>query len=142
MFTPEFLNRVDEQILFNALDKGHIGKIIDIELADLYKRIEQAGFTIKISKKAKDFVANKGFDPQYGAGRSNVPFSVIWKIRSLRPYTSGNARVHFMWTLIRKVQIPLSISGIIRILKDYLKNMEDRIQKINIEDEMKSAYID
>jgi ATP-dependent Clp protease ATP-binding subunit ClpC len=67
MFTPEFLNRVDEQILFNALDKGHIGKIIDIELADLYKRIEQAGFTLEISKKAKDFVANKGFDPQYGA---------------------------------------------------------------------------
>lgn len=67
MFTPEFLNRVDEQILFNALDKGHIGKIIDIELADLYKRIEQAGFTLEISEKAKDFVAAQGFDPQYGA---------------------------------------------------------------------------
>jgi len=67
MFTPEFLNRVDEQILFNALDKKDISRIIEIELADLYKRIEQAGFTIKISKKAKDFVANKGFDPQYGA---------------------------------------------------------------------------
>ena len=67
MFTPEFPNRVDEQILFNALDKGHIGKITDIELADLYKRIEQAGFTLEISEKAKDFVAAQGFDPQYGA---------------------------------------------------------------------------
>ena len=61
------MNRVDEQILFNALDKKDITKIIEIELADLYGRIEQAGFTIKISKKAKEFVANKGFDPQYGA---------------------------------------------------------------------------
>jgi ATP-dependent Clp protease ATP-binding subunit ClpC len=67
MFTPEFLNRVDEQILFNALDKKDISKIIEIELADLYGRIEQAGFSIKISKKAKEFVADKGFDPQYGA---------------------------------------------------------------------------
>lgn len=67
MFTPEFLNRVDEQILFNALDKEDIHKIIDIELADLYIRIEHAGFTVTISEKAKDFVASKGFDPQYGA---------------------------------------------------------------------------
>jgi ATP-dependent Clp protease ATP-binding subunit ClpC len=67
MFTPEFLNRVDEQIVFNALDKDNIYKIIEIELADLYKRIKQAGFTVDISKKAKDFVAKQGFDPQYGA---------------------------------------------------------------------------
>ena len=67
MFTPEFLNRVDEQIVFNALDKDNIYKIIEIELADLYKRIRQAGFTVDISKKAKDFVAKQGFDPQYGA---------------------------------------------------------------------------
>ncbi|HPW78360.1 MAG TPA: ATP-dependent Clp protease ATP-binding subunit [Bacteroidales bacterium] len=67
MFTPEFLNRVDEQIVFNALDKGHIRKIIEIELADLYKRIEQAGYKVDISKKAKDFVTTQGFDPKYGA---------------------------------------------------------------------------
>ena len=67
MFTPEFLNRVDEQILFNALDKEDIYKIIEIELADLYERIEHAGFKVNISQKAKDFVASQGFDPQYGA---------------------------------------------------------------------------
>ncbi|MCZ2417660.1 MAG: ATP-dependent Clp protease ATP-binding subunit, partial [Burkholderiales bacterium] len=67
MFTPEFLNRVDEQILFNALDKEDIYKIIEIELADLYERIQHAGFRVIISQKAKDFVASQGFDPQYGA---------------------------------------------------------------------------
>ncbi len=67
MFTPEFLNRVDEQILFNALDKEDIFKIIEIELADLYIRTKNAGFTVIISQKAKDFVASQGYDPQYGA---------------------------------------------------------------------------
>jgi ATP-dependent Clp protease ATP-binding subunit ClpC len=66
-FNPEFLNRVDEQVVFNALDKDHIFQIIEIELAELYERIELAGFSLDISKEAKDFVAGKGFDPQYGA---------------------------------------------------------------------------
>lgn len=66
-FTPEFLNRVDEQILFNPLDKAAIFKIIDIELVDLYARMEQAGFTLQIDRKAKDFIAEKGFDPKNGA---------------------------------------------------------------------------
>lgn len=67
IFTPEFLNRVDEQILFNALDKDAICQIIEIELADLYQRIEQAGYQLEITAEAKQFVAEKGFDPQYGA---------------------------------------------------------------------------
>jgi len=66
-FNPEFLNRVDEQVVFNALDKDHISQIIEIELAELYERIELAGFSLDISKEAKDFVAGKGFDPKYGA---------------------------------------------------------------------------
>jgi ATP-dependent Clp protease ATP-binding subunit ClpC len=66
-FNPEFLNRVDEQIVFNSLDRDHIHKIIDIELADLYVRTEEAGYKLDISQKAKDFVADKGFDPKYGA---------------------------------------------------------------------------
>ena len=66
-FNPEFLNRVDEQILFRPLDKKDIFKIIDIELDDLYKRTEQAGYFIEINTKAKHFVAEQGFDPQYGA---------------------------------------------------------------------------
>jgi len=66
-FTPEFLNRLDEQILFNPLTREDIERIIDIELKDLYERVSQAGFTLKLSKKMKKFVADAGFDPQYGA---------------------------------------------------------------------------
>lgn len=66
-FTPEFLNRLDEQILFNPLTREDIEKIIDIELKDLYTRVTQAGFTLKLSKKMKKTVADAGFDPQYGA---------------------------------------------------------------------------
>lgn len=66
-FAPEFLNRLDEQILFNALTKEDICKIIDIELNDLYLRTETAGYSLTLSKEAKMFVANAGYDPQYGA---------------------------------------------------------------------------
>ncbi len=66
-FTPEFLNRLDEQILFNPLTKEDIEKIIEIELKELYQRVGQAGFKLKLSKKIKKFVADAGYDPQYGA---------------------------------------------------------------------------
>jgi ATP-dependent Clp protease ATP-binding subunit ClpC len=66
-FAPEFLNRIDDVIVFNALEKEDIFKIIDIELEKLYARIESLGYTLKLSKKAKDFIAEKGFDKQYGA---------------------------------------------------------------------------
>ena len=66
-FAPEFLNRIDEVIIFNALSKDNIHKIIDIELSKLYQRIEELGYKIKLSKKAKDFLAEKGYDKKYGA---------------------------------------------------------------------------
>ncbi|MDP3452339.1 MAG: ATP-dependent Clp protease ATP-binding subunit [Bacteroidales bacterium] len=66
-FSPEFLNRLDEQILFNPLTKADICKIIDIELNDLYKRIINAGYSLEISEEAKLYVADKGYDPQFGA---------------------------------------------------------------------------
>ena len=66
-FAPEFLNRIDEVIIFNALSKENIHKIIDIELSKLYERIEELGYKIKLSKKAKDFLAEKGYDKKYGA---------------------------------------------------------------------------
>jgi len=67
IFAPEFLNRVDEQILFNELSKDAIFKIIDIELNHLYQRIQQAGFEVEISKEVKKFVAEQGYDAKYGA---------------------------------------------------------------------------
>ncbi|MFL2593917.1 MAG: ATP-dependent Clp protease ATP-binding subunit [Flavobacteriaceae bacterium] len=66
-FAPEFLNRINEVIIFNALSKENIHKIIDIELSKLYQRIDELGYKIKLSKEAKDFLAEKGYDKKYGA---------------------------------------------------------------------------
>ncbi len=66
-FSPEFLNRIDDIIIFNALDKKDIRKIIDIELKKLFKRIKEAGYELEITDAAKDFIAEKGYDKQYGA---------------------------------------------------------------------------
>ena len=66
-FAPEFLNRIDEVIIFNSLSKENIHQIIEIELSKLYSRIEELGYKIKLSKKAKEFLADKGYDKKYGA---------------------------------------------------------------------------
>ena len=66
-FAPEFLNRIDDVIIFNALQMDDIFKIVDIELDALLKRLSASGYSITISEEAKNFVARKGFDPQYGA---------------------------------------------------------------------------
>ncbi|MDR2362771.1 MAG: ATP-dependent Clp protease ATP-binding subunit [Prevotellaceae bacterium] len=66
-FTPEFLNRVDEQILFNPLSRDVIFKIIDIELNLLYQRIRQLGYEVTIADEAKYFIAEQGYDTLYGA---------------------------------------------------------------------------
>ncbi len=66
-FSPEFLNRIDDVVIFNSLDRDHIHKIIDITLTDLYKRMATMGFLLSLTEEAKDFVAEKGFDPQFGA---------------------------------------------------------------------------
>ena len=66
-FAPEFLNRIDDVVMFNSLDKDHIHKIIDVELEHLYKRITELGYKIQLSTDAKDFIADKGYDANYGA---------------------------------------------------------------------------
>ena len=66
-FSPEFLNRIDDVIIFNSLNKEDINQIIDIEMNNLLKRIETLGYTVKISEEAKDFIAEKGFDAKFGA---------------------------------------------------------------------------
>jgi ATP-dependent Clp protease ATP-binding subunit ClpC len=67
VFRPEFLNRIDDVIIFNALEKEHILRIVDIALAKVRKRIELLGFSFEISETAREFIADKGFDPQFGA---------------------------------------------------------------------------
>ncbi|WP_343486685.1 ATP-dependent Clp protease ATP-binding subunit [Allomuricauda sp. d1] len=66
-FAPEFLNRIDDVIVFNPLEREDIHKIIDIELDKLFMRIKDIGYDLKLSEKAKDYIAEKGFDKQYGA---------------------------------------------------------------------------
>ena len=66
-FSPEFLNRLDEIITFDQLDLEAIKQIIDIELKGLYKRIEALGYTVDLSEEARQFVAEKGYDVQFGA---------------------------------------------------------------------------
>ena len=66
-FSPEFLNRLDEIITFDQLDLDAIKRIIDVELKGLYQRIEQIGYHIDLSDEAKEFVATKGYDVQFGA---------------------------------------------------------------------------
>lgn len=66
-FSPEFLNRIDDVIVFNSLTKEDITKILDISVQKLLQRIESVGFQIKLSKPAKDFLAEKGYDKDFGA---------------------------------------------------------------------------
>ena len=66
-FAPEFLNRIDDVVIFDALDRDDIHKIIDIELSHLYERIRGMGYGITITAEAKDFIVEKGWDAQFGA---------------------------------------------------------------------------
>ncbi len=66
-FAPEFLNRVDDVVIFDSLQKEHIFKIIDIELRKLFTRIDDLGYHIKLTDAAKEFIAEKGWDPNFGA---------------------------------------------------------------------------
>lgn len=66
-FAPEFLNRIDDMIMFNSLSREDIHKIIDIELAKLYGRIAGLGYSIEMTEAAKDFIVEKGYDEKFGA---------------------------------------------------------------------------
>jgi ATP-dependent Clp protease ATP-binding subunit ClpC len=66
-FSPEFLNRVDDVIIFNALNKEHIFSIIDITMKDVLKRLNNLGFSLELTEDAKSFLADKGYDSQFGA---------------------------------------------------------------------------
>ena len=66
-FAPEFLNRVDDVIMFDPLEKESIYRIIDIELSDLYRRIDGLGYHLELTPEAKDYVTTKGYDVQFGA---------------------------------------------------------------------------
>jgi len=66
-FSPEFLNRIDDIVIFNSLNKEHIHSIIDILMKGVMKRLVNLGFSLELTEEAKDFIAEKGYDVQYGA---------------------------------------------------------------------------
>jgi ATPases with chaperone activity, ATP-binding subunit len=66
-FSPEFINRIDDIVMFDQLDKEAIHKIIDLELVGFYQRVENLGYKLVITEEAKDFIASKGYDVQFGA---------------------------------------------------------------------------
>jgi len=66
-FRPEFLNRVDETVIFRRLDREHIKAIVDIQLGHLMKRLEDRKIRLEVTDKAKELLANEGFDPAFGA---------------------------------------------------------------------------
>ncbi|AZI33532.1 ATP-dependent Clp protease ATP-binding subunit [Kaistella carnis] len=66
-FAPEFLNRIDDIVIFNNLEKEDITKIIDLELAKLYKRLEKLNYKVELTDEAKEFIAEKGWDKDFGA---------------------------------------------------------------------------
>jgi ATP-dependent Clp protease ATP-binding subunit ClpB len=66
-FRPEFLNRVDEIILFHRLKREHMGRIVDIQMEHLQKLLDERKITITLDAKARDWLADKGYDPAYGA---------------------------------------------------------------------------
>jgi ATP-dependent Clp protease ATP-binding subunit ClpC len=67
VFNPEFLNRVDDTLIFHQLERSHIYKIIDIAAKDLFGRMKSMGISIELTQEAKDFLAEKGYDPAFGA---------------------------------------------------------------------------
>ena len=66
-FTPEFLNRIDDVVIFESLSKENINKIIDIELKAIFERVKEIGYNVQLTEKARDFIMEKGWDVQYGA---------------------------------------------------------------------------
>ncbi len=66
-FSPEFLNRIDDVVIFNSLTKEHIFKIIDILMKGVMKRLANLGFSLELTEEAKNFIADKGYDVQFGA---------------------------------------------------------------------------
>ena len=66
-FAPEFLNRIDDIVIFNSLEKKNIAKIVEIELEKLFNRVTNLGYNLELTKAAKAFICDKGFDKKYGA---------------------------------------------------------------------------
>ncbi|MDO5607709.1 MAG: ATP-dependent Clp protease ATP-binding subunit [Capnocytophaga sp.] len=92
VFAPEFLNRIDDVVTFNSLEKEDIFRIIDIELNKLYGRINDLGYRIELSDKARNFIAEKGYDKQYGARPLNRAIQKYVEDLLAEEIVSGNIK--------------------------------------------------
>ncbi len=81
MFRPEFLNRVDEIIVFSELSKDEIRRIVDLMLAEVRTQLQEKGLQLVVTEAAKDYLAEKGYDPKYGPGRCAKPSSALVETR-------------------------------------------------------------
>ena len=101
-FAPEFLNRIDDVIIFNSLEREDIHAIIDIELGKLLHRISDLGYTLNLSDKAKDYIADKGFDKKYGARPLKEPFrntlKMLWQKKLSILNSQKVTPLQWIWT--------------------------------------------
>ena len=92
VFNPEFLNRIDDTIIFHQLEKSHIMEIIEIQMRDLLKRMTSMGITIELTKQAKDSLPKRDSIPPSAPARSGVRCRGISKIRLRRKSSRANSR--------------------------------------------------
>lgn len=116
-FSPEFLNRVDDIVMFEQLEREDIHKIIDLELKDFYTRVNKLGFQLNLSQEAKDFIADKGYDKNFGAR----PLK-----RAIQKYLEDE-----LAEIILNIDVEKSLGGTIKV---------ERVSDSN-EDKLKLEYI-
>ncbi|MDR0364049.1 MAG: ATP-dependent Clp protease ATP-binding subunit [Bacteroidales bacterium] len=120
-FAPEFLNRIDDVIIFESLQKKDIRKIIDIELEKVIRRIVELGYKVSITEEAKDFIAEKGWDEQFGAR----PLK-----RAIQKYIEDNLAEEIILTKPKEGS---------KIEIDYDKSADNIVLKIKVKEEEKNA---
>jgi ATP-dependent Clp protease ATP-binding subunit ClpB len=101
---PEFINRVDDFIVFHPLEKEHIRKIVDIQLQRVYKMLEKKGITINVTDNVKDWLADRGFDPVYGARplKRLIQTQIVNKLASKIIQNEDEGKIAFEATLDKK----------------------------------------
>ncbi len=120
LFNPEFLNRVDDYIIFHKLTKEHINKIIDIKLRDITKRLKDQGFKLVLTDAARNFLVDKGYDPVFGARPLN---------RALRKYLEDP---------VAEVMLKGIVKGASIFLVDYVSGQDELTFTMTNSEEMPS----
>ena len=97
-FRPEFLNRIDGVVVFHALTKDHIRKIVDLMLARVTKQLAEKGIKLEVTETAKDFLGEKGYDEVFGPDRCGEPFRIELKTNSLKSCFAVTSSLVILWS--------------------------------------------